>query len=104
MYKVFDSYGQFLAAFPNWRAASEYKIAMGRPDWKIKIQKSTNRQKSAVRFCERMLDVTFKGNIEYFDHCSSFLNKYLDEAKLAYEEEEINYKEACESYYSEFMW
>lgn len=36
MYKVYDTCGQFLAAFPNYRAAIEYKACMGRYDWTIK--------------------------------------------------------------------
>lgn len=36
MYKVYDTCGQFLAAFPTFKAATEYKISMGRYDWIIR--------------------------------------------------------------------
>lgn len=36
MYKVYDTCGQFLAAFPTLKAAMEYRICMGRYDWTIK--------------------------------------------------------------------
>lgn len=35
MYRVYDTCGQFLAIFPTWTAAQEYKTIMGRHDWTI---------------------------------------------------------------------
>ena len=94
MYKVYDTQGQFLAAFPNYRAAMEYKICMGRYDWTIKPpitednhRPSTERQQKAVKWCEMVLsamngqDFKFKGDINKFSDCSSFLSRHLEECK-----------------------
>lgn len=94
MYKVYDTCGQFLAAFPNYRAAAEYKICMGRTDWIIKPSErkkvnkpSTERQQKAVKWCEMVLstmcgqDFKFEGNIHSFSDCSLFLSKYLEDCK-----------------------
>lgn len=43
---------------------------------------TTERQKAAVNFCEEVLDVTFKGNINNFNEVSEFLSIYLDQAKV----------------------
>lgn len=58
---------------------------------------TTNRQKNAVRFCEEVLDINFNGDINNFQQVSKFLELYLDSAK-------INYQDAIESYYSNFMY
>lgn len=94
MYKVYDTLGQFLAAFPTFKAAMEYKSCMGRYDWTIKSPEpqksnrpSTERQQKAVRWCEMVIggmsgrDFRFNGDIASFKDCSSFLNKYLEECK-----------------------
>lgn len=94
MYKVYDTCGQFLAAFPNYRAALEYKTCMGRYDWTIKPpvtednhRPSTERQQKAVKWCEMVLsaisgqDFKFKGDINKFSDCSSFLSRHLEGCK-----------------------
>lgn len=43
---------------------------------------TTKRQKAAVNFCEEVLNVTFKGNINNFNEVSEFLSIYLDQAKV----------------------
>lgn len=58
---------------------------------------TTIRQKLAVRFCERILNITFKGNINNYDDVSEFLTLYLDSAELALAEAE-------ESYNNNFDW
>ena len=102
MYKVYDTCGQFLAAFPSWKATQEYKLAMGRPDWSIKSpviranRVSTEKQKAAVHFCEQALhNCEFNGDINNFYDCSLFLSENLEDAKAIYEE-------AASSYYSNF--
>lgn len=45
---------------------------------------TTDRQKSAVHFCEQWLNVTFSGDINNFQQVSNFLSKYLKEAKITY--------------------
>ena len=94
MYKVYDTCGQFLAAFPNYRAAMEYRICMGRYDWTIKPpitednhRPSTERQQKAVKWCEMVLsvisgqDFKFEGDIHSFRDCSLFLSKHLEGCK-----------------------
>lgn len=94
MYKVYDTCGQFLAAFPTLKAAMEYKACMGRYDWTIKSpnvinshRPSTERQQKAVKWCEMVLsamhgeDMKFPGDIHSFEECSNFLGKYLEDCK-----------------------
>lgn len=57
---------------------------------------TTNKQKAAIDFCERILHITFEGNLEDFFQVSSFLSKHLDEAKSVYLEI------ACD--YEAYMW
>lgn len=56
---------------------------------------TTEKQKEAVRFCERWLDITFSGDIDNFEEVSNFLYEYLDSAKA-------NMEDAVWSYYSSF--
>lgn len=56
---------------------------------------TTRRQKAAVNFCESVLNITFKGDINNFDEVSEFLSEYLEQAKVIAED-------AIESYYSNF--
>ena len=55
----------------------------------------TKRQLNAVIFCEEVLQIEFKGNIDDYNQVSMFLSTYLLDAKLIAEE-------AIESYYSNF--
>lgn len=56
---------------------------------------TTPRQKQAVLFCERWLNIAFDGDWENFNDVSNFLSHYLDEAKSIAED-------AVASYYSNF--
>lgn len=47
---------------------------------------TTKRQRAAVRYCENMLDIKFNGDINNFNQVSSFLNQYLEEAKIREED------------------
>lgn len=47
---------------------------------------TTNKQKAAVHFCEKWLNVTFEGDIENRYQVSIFLGEYLQEAKNLYDE------------------
>lgn len=42
---------------------------------------TTKRQKEAVHFCEKWLQIKFKGDINNFKQVSNFLSKYLEDAK-----------------------
>ena len=58
--------------------------------------KPTERQISAVHFCEEWLHISFEGNLEDRNQVSEFLSEYLDDAKNLYEEI------ACE--YEAYLW
>lgn len=53
---------------------------------------TTNKQKSAVHFCERWLNITFNGDIEDKHQVSAFLNEYLQEAENSYDELKCEYE------------
>ena len=58
-----------------------------------KFKKSTQRQRKAVRFCEEILGVVFKDNIESSIDCRDFLSMYLDNAKEVYVNIQCEYGE-----------
>lgn len=60
------------------------------------MRKSTEKQQSAVRYCEQWLYIEFDGDINSFDDYSLFLSIYLEEAKQT--EMEIG----CE--YEAYLW
>lgn len=91
MFNVYDREHQLIASFSSLKAAEEYKIAMGRPDWYIPTRKSTPRQRAAVQWCESVFSAIgdpqpFKGNPQYFSDCSNYLGRYLNIAKAICEE------------------
>lgn len=53
---------------------------------------TTNKQKTAIQFCEQWLDITFEGNIEDKHQVSIFLSEYLQEAKDLYNEIRCEYE------------
>lgn len=52
----------------------------------------TDKQKSAVHFCEEWLHISFEGNINSRQDVSEFLSEYLDEAKDLYMEIKCEYE------------
>lgn len=54
--------------------------------------KTTERQKSAVHFCEKWLPISFDGDINDRAQVSDFLAEYLDDAKNLYEEIRCEYE------------
>lgn len=54
--------------------------------------KTTERQKSAVHFCEEWLHISFDGDINDRTQVSNFLAEYLDDAKNLYEEIRCEYE------------
>lgn len=42
----------------------------------------TDKQKSAVHFCEDVLKINFEGNIENYANVSKYLSKNLYDAKM----------------------
>lgn len=96
-YLLLDSENQVVYhPFVTRKQADDYRILMGRRDWKItRISKpSTPRQRAAVTFCEHCLEgISFEGDINDFFDVSDFLSLYLDSAKSVYED-------AAASYYS----
>ena len=53
---------------------------------------STDRQKTAVHFCEEWLNITFEGDIENKYQVSLFLQEYLQDAKNLYDEVKCEYE------------
>ena len=53
---------------------------------------TTERQKSAVHFCEKWLHISFDGDINDRTQVSDFLAEYLDDAKNLYEEIRCEYE------------
>ena len=91
-YTIYDSTGTIVATLTTMRDALDFKHIRGNNAWTIKIieplknRQSTARQKSAVKFIEEWLNITFTGNINDFYEVSDFLSEYLDEAKQMYDE------------------
>lgn len=42
------------------------------------IRKSTPKQKAAVKYCEKWLNIEFEGNINSYNDCYCFLRSYLE--------------------------
>lgn len=88
MYLVKTRLGETIAKFNSYTSASEFKFCNGRDDWRI-VNTNTNRpstpkQKDAVKFCLMVLDSCDhhpKVNINSFEDCSNFLNRYLEDCK-----------------------
>lgn len=55
-------------------------------------RQSTPKQIAAVRFCESLDFPKFTGNINIFCDCSSYLSKYLEQAKNMYVELSCEYE------------
>ena len=53
---------------------------------------TTNRQKSAIHFCEQLLHISYVGDIEDKDSISQFLSIHLENAKDIYEELKCEYE------------
>ena len=91
-YTIYDSTGTIVATLTTMRDALDFKHIRGNNTWTIKIieplrnRQSTPKQKSAVKFVEEWLNITFTGNINDFYEVSDFLSEYLDEAKQMYDE------------------
>jgi hypothetical protein len=65
--------------------AKNFREIAGRYDWRIvryhlANNTSTQKQRNAVKFCERTLGVTFYGDINCKSDCSNFLTTYLEQA------------------------
>lgn len=44
-------------------------------------RQSTKKQQAAIKYCEKWLEISFKGDINNFYDCHAFLNRYLEDAK-----------------------
>lgn len=53
---------------------------------------TTDRQKSEVHFCEEWLHISFEGNLESKEDVRLFLDTYLNEAEMLYEEVKCEYE------------
>lgn len=52
----------------------------------------SDKDKSAVHFCEEWLHISFEGDINDRTQVSNFLAEYLDDAKNLYEEIRCEYE------------
>ena len=59
--------------------------------------RSTENQKSKVRFIEQALNIEFKGFISSNLDCQLFIDEFYEDAMF-------EYNEAKEAYYGEFDW
>ena len=98
MYRVLDTENKLVGNFETYSDANHFRHLQGRPDWTIKqvpkrffTSSSTERQRRAVRYCEKWLNIKFAGDINHFQACSDFLSHYLDLAKATQEQQEIEY-------------
>ena len=48
---------------------------------KTEKRQSTKKQQAAVKYCEKWLEISFKGDINNFFDCRAFLSRYLEDAK-----------------------
>lgn len=72
---------------------SSFKVILYRHKYYITFKRpSTARQKAAVEFCLDVLQMDyFPGDINDFDSCNSFLQRYLDICKNLYAERLADY-------------
>ena len=102
-YVVYDTTGNPVGVpFKTIREAEEYKAFNRRFDWTVRLvdiniwRESTPKQRSALAFCEDVLDIQFEGNRYNFYDVSDFLSEYLEEAK------QVARELTCS--YSSYMW
>lgn len=81
MYDIIDLEGNKVRTFYNLVIAYQYKALSGRPDWMVVERQSTSAQKRAVRFCEHVLKISFRGDINSYYKVSLFLKDNLEKAK-----------------------
>ncbi len=84
MFAVLDRTFHVVCYAKTRKEAEIYREIKGRYDWQIVEHadyRATSKQQSAVRFCERILNIKFTGNINSGKQCSDFLSDYLEIAK-----------------------
>lgn len=94
-FAVIDSTNHLIKCFDSYQAADAFKSMNNRFDWLIVLStnnRSTIRQVAAVHFCEYILNISFKGNINSKQECSQFLSIYLKQAKQMYIELKCEYE------------
>lgn len=95
-FAVIDSTNHLVRCFDSYQAADNFRLMNNRFDWIIVSyypthNKSSIKQVSAVHFCECILNISFKGDINNKQECSKFLSEHLDTAKKIYSKIKINY-------------
>lgn len=96
-YAVIDNTNHHVRVFDSWGEAFSYQALHNRPDWKIVGYYpadffSTPKQRAAIEFCRRVLNVEFFGDINSGRQCSKFLEQYLEIAKQHYTELKCEYE------------
>lgn len=96
-FAVIDSTNHLIKCFDSYQAADTFRSMNNRFDWLVVLyypanNRSTIRQVAAVHFCEYILNISFKGNINSKQECSQFLSIYLEQAKQMYIELKCEYE------------
>ena len=96
-FAVIDSTNHLVRCFDSYQTADNFRLMNNRFDWIIVSyyptrNKSSIRQVSAVHFCEYILNISFKGDINSKEECSQFLSEHLNKAKNLYSKIKINYE------------
>lgn len=96
-FAVIDNTNHLVRCFDNYQLTDNFRSMNGRLDWLIvpyypSNNKSTIKQVTAVHFCEYMLNISFKGDINNRQECSRFLSEYLKQAKQMYTELKCEYE------------
>lgn len=96
-YAIIDTEDNCIKNCFTYSEALAFISLKGRLDWRIvkytpADYKSTPKQRSAVKWCEHILGIKFKGNINSGLSCSNFLYDYLNLAKQTYTELKCEYE------------
>lgn len=62
----------------------------------------TEKQRNTVKFIEKMLEITFEGNIKSLDDVGSFISEYHADAQEELERQNDLMSEAISDYYSQY--
>ena len=103
IYIVKDNTGTSIRMFHTKEEAIEFRAIYNRLDWKVKEKmraevKSTERQRLAVHFCEKILNIEFHGDISNKIDCHKYLKMWLDLAKQEYDALRCEYEAYREEY------
>lgn len=93
MIKITDSLGCLVTTFKDKDYKAAYEYIFIHPGYSIskETKSSTERQRTAIKFIERRISVSFLGDINNFENCSKFISKFLPLAiQVQYEDSIYN--------------